>query len=404
MTRVAGHAAAVAVQGLGAAATFASVAVITNLLGLEAQGRYSLLKSWSDTVTTAMLFGLPQVLLHLAYNTDRSFDELRSFAVAYSLAALALCAAAVMVLLAFGKGQLAWVVLAAPLFVFHGLIRPLLLRQFGPVSYAGITVVPAVMLLGLVIVCASTGGTWWGLAILAAGAISAAIAWWAGGFPQPNGLFESLNLMRQTKGVNLHAFVQNLLAAAQFAALLSMGRMLGRDEADVGRLALGLIAVQVSAVAAAFLAPTVYDLFKPGSDVASWLARRWKGALAVGGGVMAATGLAVAEMPALLELTFSVSDSDSVLACRLGVIGGVLLFCSRILMTILQRVGRFSLLSAQSAFRFAGALMTMLLVSSSTNVSIGAAGAGAVLVVEAVCLGWSVISVTRAAALHRNEQ
>ena len=60
-------AAAVALQALGAVAALLSTWLVTRHFGLEAQGRFGLVKSWSDALMTLAMLGLPQALLHLSF-------------------------------------------------------------------------------------------------------------------------------------------------------------------------------------------------------------------------------------------------------------------------------------------------------------------------------------------------
>ena len=344
----------VVVQALGAAATLATSVLITRLFGVEDQGHFTWLKSGLDMLTTALLFGLPQTLLHLSYQEAGLAEALRRYALRYSLWCLA-AACALAALLAFTPWAWAvWPLLAAPLLVYHGLVRSLMLRQRGALVYAWVTAAPALALLAVVLLLtpwAALPSQPWGGALLASAGAAAALAWscWPrSGAPTVAALPASLKpAMRHT---SLHAFAQNMAAAAQVALLLTLLHVMGADSLELGEFAVALLFLQVLASVAAFIAPAVYDRAAQGRGLGLPRGQNvWLGALCV---LLLMAALWAA--PALLALMLpapGLPSGNLVLATRLMLLAGALLLGNRIAATMLQARGQFEELSAQALLR-----------------------------------------------------
>lgn len=171
----------VALQVVGSCATFAIVFVIEHNFGLSAQGRFGVLKSWLDVLVTALMFGLPQGLMHLSYQPDSDIGELRGFVRRY----VAFVTIAVVIAAVYAQQEsfaIGVVILAVPGLVFHGLLRSLLLRVGGLISYALVTIAPAISLFFGVVAVGALGSSRWEWAMVASSLasvllISVAAAW-----------------------------------------------------------------------------------------------------------------------------------------------------------------------------------------------------------------------------------
>ena len=389
-------AAAVALQALGAVAALLSTWLVTRHFGLEAQGRFGLVKSWSDALMTLAMLGLPQALLHLSFQDITLVPGLLRFAWRLTLgcAGLALLAA---LMLAW---QPAWLwlagpVLACPAFVLHGQLRALLLRTAGAWVYAVATVLPA---LGLLLALA--GLTWadrqdWGAALLLSAIVSAAGAvllvaragqpWRGVRAPLPPSLWH----------INGHALVQNLAAALPVALILSVLAALGASDTAVGEVSLSLVFVQVFAALAGFAAPLVYQraALAAGAQAPARLLRIVPVALLL-------PALAWLLMPELLARLLPAGQAGGP-GLRHGaaamVTVGLLMLANRVAATTLQARGEFAELSAQAVFRL---LATLGLLGLLWHVGLPAvlAAAGAMLVTETLIGARSLQRIVR----HRN--
>ena len=379
----------VAIQAAGSCATFAIAVLLTRIVGIEAQGQFSFIKSWSDTVLTALLFGLPQSILHLAYNSDKTLSELYTFVLRY---AERLIPASIMVgAVAWGLGLpwLTWVVISAPGLVLHGLVRSLLLRRCGPLTYAWVTVLPAISLLAAVAASVLLGIQEWGACILASALFSCTTCLWLAsrlGLSRERG---ASRIGAEYASTNVHAFVQNITSAAQLAGLLSLASFLGASKSDIGELSLAFLAVQVFAVAAGFAAPAVYNAFEPSRGLRALLVEHkvllW-GTLLMSLLVVPAS---VLMMPLLLQGFFGVSSHSAIMACRIALVAGVLVLFNRFIATLLQRAGMFAILSMQGisrlfiSFGIMGFMLHFTIDSTASEV-----GAVSILASELVLLAW----------------
>lgn len=415
------HALAVGLQALGSAATVLVVMLVARRFGLEAQGRFGLLKSWMDLAVALGLLGLPQALLHMAYHGDAAPGRLRAYAERY--AGIVLLAALVAALVAaLGPAPwLAWALLAVPGLVLHGLLRSLLLKPAGPVAYALATAAPALLLLAVVVVLALIGWPALGAGLVLASALAAGLAWWmlarAGLHRQP------VAGLRLPADIHRHAFLQNLCAAAQVALLLGLLSGLGASEAALGEASVSLLVLQLFGVAAAYLAPLVYDqaaraaVHTPaaegpaamgGSDLSgastakpvtvaakvapAW---RWPAALAV-------VALAAWALPSLLALALPQAGPSLRWACQLMAAAGVVLLVNRLWATRLQARGAFAWLSALALLRLVASVGVLALFwqASWPAGPVGAADAAGALA-AAVLVAELLVLLPTALALRR---
>ena len=371
------HALAVGLQALGSAATVLVVMLVAHRFGLEAQGRFGLLKSWMDAAVALGMLGLPQAILHMAYHGDAALGRLRAYAERYAgyllLAALAAAAVAT-------RGPAPWLVwslLAVPGLVLHGLARSLLLKPAGPVAYAWATAAPALLLLALVAALAVLGQPALGPALVLASAMSAAVVWRmlvrAGVGREP------VAGLRIPAGVSQHAFVQNLCAAAQVALLLGGLSMLGASGVTLGEASVSLLVLQLFGVTAGYLAPMVYDQAARQATVSqesspSLLLRPT--ALAAG---LLGCAVAVWALPWLLTLALPEAGNSLRQACQVMALAGVVLLVNRLWATRLQARGAFTLLSGVAVLRLLASGLALVLL---WQISWPAALAGAVLAAE----------------------
>ena len=394
----AAHGLPVAVQAGGSAAGFLVVVLVSHRFGIEAQGRFGLLKSWSDAISVALMFGLPQALLHLSYHGDAPLARLRGFAQAYA-GRLLLAAVPLAALAWFSPWPwLTWAVLAAPGFVFHGLLRSLLLRASGPLAYAWVTVSPALLLLVMIAGLAVLHTDGFGPALLASAAACALVVAWVA--RRAGIVSEHTPPLAGVRSVNRHAFVQNACAAAQTALLLSLVAWLVATPTAVGEVSFALVFAQLFALAASFMAPLVYDAVARAATRADARidartdARIAAPARARAGLRMALRRLrfvlpalvvlAIVAVPAVVRLVFAASYAPFTLACQVMAVAGTLMLANRLAATVLQAQGAFPELTRQAVARLVLSLLLTALLCAALQLPAALAVGIALLLSEAV--------------------
>lgn len=382
------HGVPVAVQAGGSAAGFLVVVLVSHRFGIEAQGRFGLLKSWADAISVALMFGLPQALLHLSYHGDAPLARLRGFAQVY--AGRLLWAALPLAALAWFSPWpwLAWAVLAAPGFVFHGLLRSLLLRASGPLAYAWVTVSPALLLLVTITALAVLRTDAFGPALLASAAACAlAVVWVA---KRAGIASQHAPPLAGMRSVNRHAFVQNTCAAAQTALLLSLVGWLVDTPTAVGETSFALVFAQLFALAASFMAPLVYDAVARDATRGDNPARARAGLRAALRRLRfvlpALVVLAIVAVPTIVTLLFAAPYASATRACQVMAVAGTLMLANRLAATVLQAQGAFAELTRQAVARLVLSLLLTAVLCAALQLP-AAMAVGIALLLSEVALG-----------------
>lgn len=260
------------IQASGSAATVGAALLVSWRLGLEAQGEFGLLRSWNDALISAAVLGLPQSLLHLQYRQGVPTAALRDWigryvAVVAILLALLACGA-VMCLPARSSGRpdettVLVLALVVPLATAHLLCRSLLLREASMIRYALITALPSLLILvGLLPICFTNLHLDFVWALFGSASLSALASAW---------LVRRALRCHAIQGahapwsrhllwtIGIETGTQNVLAALSPALVLSIVSLRGASLAQVGVVSLVLHVYQLFSVAAAYVAPMVYD-------------------------------------------------------------------------------------------------------------------------------------------------
>ena len=221
---------------------------------------------------TVAVLGFPQALLHLQYRERAPMAALRAWVGRYVmvLTAVALIVALVAAVLWPTQHSSRWpalmplqvIALAVPLAAAQLLWRSLMLREVGAVPYAAITAAPAMLvLLGLVPLCLAqrSGGFAW--VLFGAAAVSAMLS---GALTHRLARRDANRASaawsrRSLWTVSLETGGQSVLTALAPPLVLSTASWLGGPLAQVGIVSLGLHLYQLFGVAAAYVAPMVYD-------------------------------------------------------------------------------------------------------------------------------------------------
>jgi len=371
------HAASLGLQAAGSGATLLASAVIAAGFGLSAQGEFALVKSWVEALATLLALGLPQGLLHLLYRAEASEAALWRWSNRY-LAGLLAVSAAVAALAWGGVAAMsptqAAVAVALPAAVAHQLWRSLVLRRRGVVVFAAVTAAPALLLL-------ASAGSWLALRRADGFGLMILVAWWAAALatgvvarPRRGAGGLAPGAARELWSVSLQAVLQTGAAALLPAALLSLAQRVGGSVAAVGALSLCMQVYLLFAVAAAYVAPLIYDASaRGGVDVAALL-RRLPAALRWG-----PPALAIAAPP-LVALGWPALQGRVLLTVALGLAGVAALY-ARGFTTVLQARGHYAELSAQALLRLAGACAGCLALGEA-GLDAGLAAGTALLAVE----------------------
>lgn len=361
----------VAIQASGSAATLATALIISSQMGLAAQGEFGLLRSWNDAFVALAVLGLPQGLLHLQYRAAVPIAALcawvdRYVGVLFAIAAIVAGAAGALLVAGLDPLQLgpptlrtiAVMAAAVPLAAAHLLWRSLTLRHVGVVPYAAVTAAPSLLVLVGMVLVYRWGGTGAFAWVLFIAAVLTAIASrrLAGRAAQRSESDDTAcagatGWSRRTLwSISFETGVQSVLTALSPALMLSTAGWLGASLTQIGVVSLGLHVYQLFGVAAAYVAPMVYDRAAraaqpPGSaQLISWLGER------VGPRMWVASGVGA---PLSLSLIWWLwpAGTDSRLLLSTMAAAGALSMVVRLLITLMLARGAFRPLTFQAVAR-----------------------------------------------------
>ena len=403
----------VVIQAAGSAASLAAALLVSRQLGLAAQGEFGLLRSWIDAAVTLAVLGFPQALLHLQYRAGVPVAALRAWVRRYigvlvGVVALLMLAAWLRWPADGGMPALPLVLVAAatvPPAAAHLLWRALALRDVGAVRYALLTVAPAVLILiGLVPVCLtqSRGGLVW--VLFAAAAVSAVISGRLARRVARQGVAAgdaAVPWSRRTLwAVSAETGGQNVLTGLTPAVVLSLAGALGATLAQLGIVSLGLQVYQLFGVAAAYVAPMLYDRAARAEQTMS--GRELLALLRANATPRVLLGLAGLALFAagLMPLLWPAGAASPLLVLAMAV-AGVLAMAVRLLVTLLLARGAFRPLTVNALGR--------LLIASATTAALMPAWPATTAVpvalafTEAVVLAWLLLLLSQGARYARRE-
>ncbi|HSN31664.1 MAG TPA: hypothetical protein VLU41_03190 [Ideonella sp.] len=390
--------ASVAIQSLGAGATFAVGIAIALLQGPEAQGRYGLARSTVDLLLSLALFGLPQSMVHALNQLGTSASALEAWSLRYALTLLLLSLLITLGLAWSGAADSllpAW--LDSPLallallvcaigWVLQGLQRVIVLCRASAVRFGWLSVTPALTLLCTVAALLALGSQRYELALAASGLSSALLgAWqlrrlraapqWARGGSVP---------WRTLWTTGTHAFAQSAAIALQPWLSFVLLRQQGASVGEVGQFVFAAYVYQAFVLPAGFVAP----LLMARVSAASGLGRdyavqdRFRRALLM---TALAAALAALSLPPLVPALFGATYAPAVAACVWLALGGPLVVANRLGVSVLLGRARFRAVSTHALLR---ALLVPLVVWGCLKAAPAhpvTAAAFAWCAIEAVC-------------------
>ena len=393
---------AVAIQGLGAAATFATGLAIAYWQGPEAQGRYGLLRTAADLVLALALFGLPQGMVHALNQRDASPAELQRLSLRYAAVLLTIAGLGCLLLAASGAallppwlgGALALLALLAGSigWVLQGLLRVFALCRGSASLFAWTSVTPALTLLCGVLLLLLVASQRYELALAASGLVSALLtawtlrrlrrqpAWSQGGTVTWRGLL----------GESGHAFAQTATLALQAWVTLVLMRWHGASVAEVGCFVLAATVFQAFALPTSFVAPLLFARISAAVGAGLRYATTRIVAQLVGLSVVAAL-VTLAAVPTVVPAWFGPGYAATVPAAMVLAVAGPLLVLNRLGVSVLFGQGRFRLASVHALLRAMAVPGGLWLVWAVDSVDVVTGAAVAWLgaeVVGVVMLAW----------------
>lgn len=389
--------ASVAIQGLGAAATFAVGLGIAAWQGPQAQGRYGLVRSAADLLLALALFGLPQSMLHALNQRGASAARLEgmSWRYAAALLAAALFTALLLALSGASGGWLAdlgnpWLLAALWLgsvgWVLQGLLRVFALGRGSATQFAWASVTPSLSLLAAVGVLLAWGSQRYELALAASGIAS---VWLAARQLRPlrlqpdwrqGGAAPLASLLRD----GTHAFAQAVTLALQPWLTLLLLRWQGATVGELGHFVFAAYVFHAFALPTSFVAPLLFARISAAAG-----AGREFGAAAIVRRVLGWTSVAALIVAALLPWAvtglFAADYAPAIPACVLLALGGPWLVANRLGVAVLFGLGRFRFASAHALLRALLLPLCLWAIWRSGAWSRVTAAGLAWLMVEALC-------------------
>ena len=384
----------IAIQGLGAASTFAIGVLIAMLQGPEAQGRYGLVRSAADLLLALALFGLPQSLVHLMNQRAASPAGLERLSLRYAGALLVMavlaCAAVALV-----PGMRAWVDSPLGLFalllgtvgwVLQGLQRVFVLCRGSALQFSWLSVTPSLSLFSAVAVLLLLGSQHYEWALAASGLVSAALgarqlsplraqAGWREGGAAPMG---------ELLGAGAHAFAQSVALALQPWLTLLLLRQQGASTADIGHFVFAAYVYQAFALPASFVSPLLFARISQAAGAGRPYEIRAAVLQALAATAVASLLCAVL-LPWLVPRVFGAAYAPTVTACVWMALAGPLVVLNRLGVSVLLGWGRFRAASLHALWRallIPACLLPCLAAGWGSAVS---AAAASWLLVEALC-------------------
>ncbi len=393
---------AVAIQGLGAAATFATGVAIALWQGPEAQGRYGLLRTTADLVLALALFGLPQAMVCAINQHGISPASLQRLNLRYAAVLLTIAGLGCLLLAASGAALLpSWLGGALALmallvgsigWVLQGLLRVFALCRGSATLFAWTSVTPALTLLCGVLLLLSVASQRYELALAASGLASALLTVWTLQRlrRQPAWSQGAPATWRGLLGESGHAFAQTATLALQAWITLILMRWHGASVAEVGCFMLAAYVYQAFALPTSFVAPLLFARISAAMGEGRLYATTRIIARLFGLSVVAA-GVALAAVPIVVPAWFGPGYAATVPAAMVLAVSGPLLVLNRLGVSVLFGQGRFRLASVHAllcAMAVPGGLWLAWVVGA-VDVATGAAAAwlGAE-VVGVVMLAW----------------
>lgn len=385
----------VAIQGLGAAATFATGLVIAFWQGPEAQGRYGLLRSAADLLLALALFGLPQAMVSALNQRGTRPVALQRLSVRYAAVLLAIAAlgclllavsgadllptwlGGVLALLALLVGSIGW--------VLQGLLRVFALCRGSATLFAWTSVTPALTLLAGVLLLQSVASQRYELALAASGLASALLT--VGQLRrlrrQPGWSQGAAVTWRGLLGESGHAFAQTATLALQAWITLVLMRWHGASVAEVGCFVLAATVFQAFALPTSFVAPLLFARISAAMGAGRRYATTGIVARLVALSVVAAL-VALATVPTLVPTWFGPGYAATVPAAMVLALAGPLLVLNRLGVSVLFGQGRFRLASVHALLRAVALPGGLGLAWAVDGVDVATGAAAAWLGVEAV--------------------
>lgn len=338
----------IAVQSLGAAATFVTGMAIAWAMGPEAQGRYGLLRTAADLLLALALLGLPQGMVRAIHQRKASPALLAGASVRYGAGLLVVWIIAALMLPPQATPSWlddAWALLALGLAVcgwlVQGLWRVLVLVVGDPLRFAWASILPALTLLGAVIVTLASDSQHFEWALGASGLASVFLAErqlralrarpvWEQGGPAPLPALAAQSVL---------AMAPTVATALQPWLTLVLLQHAGAEREAIGWFVFASLVQQAFALPASFIAPFLLErVSREAAAARRYSVRPWLPVLVFAVAGALAVGLL---LPWLVPLIFGPAYDAAVPACIWMAISGPFVVAGRFAAALLFGRGAF---------------------------------------------------------------
>jgi O-antigen/teichoic acid export membrane protein len=244
------------IQGVGSAASFLTVIVLSYTVGPAAQGRFSEVKTEVEFLAALASLGLPQALLYYVGRHGISMRSVRRWILISAFTAVVSTAVyAVLHQERMSPVYTLALVIAVTLMTVHGSFRTITLAKVGHRQFNVATAAPQLIMLGLILLASELSGTSASYAIamaVAFGVVTMLLACWCAG----------ADVALDGEAVGARSVFSYGAAAWGAAAAATLGTLLcvralqdGGHAADVGVYTVGIAIIQIVLTPLNFMLP-----------------------------------------------------------------------------------------------------------------------------------------------------
>ncbi len=261
----------VAVQSLGAAASFGVVALLARVAGPEVQGEFAVYKSLVDVQVAILTLGLPSGFIYVinkGHYSTRSLIRLASGYVPVILLLSALLTSAYLV----NRGDalpgalttnIALVVVAAGATTYWALLRGIVLTISDRMAFAWVTALPPIVLMAVTLVGVGSGA--WSLptsfaasALVSVGTVLVVLRT-VGVPPESPMTADRSSALRILVRQSGHTLVQAVFLSGTIFTILWLMQHLGAEVDDLGQFSVAVLAVVGPNLVVGMVAPILYS-------------------------------------------------------------------------------------------------------------------------------------------------
>lgn len=259
---------AIAVQAIGAVATLLATVIVSRRYGADGQGHWANFKSIVDLLTVLCAYGFPHSFPFFMNARGVSADRLFGISRKYFLAVVPALLAGLYAAVSTGllrlevpsSHQVPVLALSVLLLSWHAILRGMSLSAFPPSGYNLVTIMPAVVLCGLLYGWPSGALDTLPWAMVLSGAVSYGlprVLWHR--YASPAGPAAAQVLQREVFSYGLGIFASNLAAASIAVLVYQMLRWQGATAETIGQMSIGLLVLGAAVIPASMAGPFLFN-------------------------------------------------------------------------------------------------------------------------------------------------